>query len=205
MAKEIQERRKRTEKGLLDAFGAVLAAQGFQALTLRGVAEQAAVNKALVSRYFGSFDGLAKAYADSVNFWPTVEEVLGETVVQALERTPSDRLHRIIDRYPQTLQSRPETLAVLAWETIERNAVTEKLENVRSEFNVRLVGVVANGLKHKVDLMGLSATISATTHYLLVRSRNIQTFAGIDLHSKEGWIQLLKPLHDLADFYLAAR
>jgi len=193
-----QERRKQTEQALIDAFGSILAEEGFGALTLRSVAERAGANKALILRYFGGMSGLAKSYAEGTSFWPTLEEVLGETEQEALRRPPLERVLRIIERYPQVLRQRPETLEILAWEIVERNGLTAELELVRSAFNVQLVGVVTSGLGREVDIIAMSTVISSTTHYLLLRARHIRTFAGIDLHSEEGWSRFTEPLCRMA-------
>ncbi len=53
--------REMTETRLIDAVGALIAEDGFEALGVRRVAERAGVNKTLIYRYFDSLDGLILA------------------------------------------------------------------------------------------------------------------------------------------------
>lgn len=58
-----EERRRRTEAGILDAARALFAEVGFERTTIRGVAGRAGVDPALVMQYYGSKAGLFEAAA----------------------------------------------------------------------------------------------------------------------------------------------
>ena len=193
----IQDRRVRTEHALIDALGALLSERGFTAVGVRSVASRAGVNKTLIYRYFGGLDGLARAYAKSERFWPTIEEVLGESAPRALERSPGERWRAILDNYPDALRKRPRTIEILAWETVERNAVTIALEKAREGFGLELAAILQHGVDRSVDSAAIITVASAMCHYLIVRARKIDIYNGIDINSDAGWMRLKAGLHQL--------
>ena len=58
-----EERRRRTEAGILDAARLLFAEQGFERTTIRAVASEAGVDPALVMQYYGNKEGLFAAAA----------------------------------------------------------------------------------------------------------------------------------------------
>ena len=193
----IQDRRARTEQALIDALGALLAEKGFTAIGVRSVASRAGVNKTLIYRYFGGLDGLARAYATSEQFWPTIEEVLGESIERATARPVEDRWRAVIDNYPDALRKRPRTIEILAWETVDRNAVTIALEEAREGFGLELATVLQRDLDRSVDTAALITIASAMCHYLIVRGRQIEVYNGIEVNSDAGWRRIKSGLCQL--------
>ncbi len=53
----------------------VLAEQGPAELTASNIARAAGVDKALIYRYFDSFEGLIDAYAKDALYWPTEQDI----------------------------------------------------------------------------------------------------------------------------------
>jgi AcrR family transcriptional regulator len=86
------ERRKRTEAGILDAARALFAETGFERATIRAVAASAGVDPALVMQYFGSKEGLFAAAAT----WSDDSQ----TVMTATrEQVPAAALHDMIEKF----------------------------------------------------------------------------------------------------------
>ncbi|MHA6626175.1 TetR family transcriptional regulator [Pseudonocardia sichuanensis] len=73
-----------TRRALLDAGRALFATAGYDATTVRGIAERAGVNQALLFRYFGSKEGLFG------------EAVLGDAVQLLAEGSREDLLTRTL-------------------------------------------------------------------------------------------------------------
>ena len=67
------ERRRRTEAAILERARELFADDGFERVTIRGVAASAGVDPALVMQYFGSKERLFAAAAH----WPSPSETLG--------------------------------------------------------------------------------------------------------------------------------
>jgi AcrR family transcriptional regulator len=179
-----------TRRRLLDAVGAILARDGFSGLGVNAVAHEARTDKQLIYRYFGGYGQLLEAYAEGVNFWPTVEEMAGGPVEALYELPLAKRVEHVVHHYIEALRARPLTLEILVWELSERNELTIKLEDVRERRGMTLIKALAKDLPATVDLPSVSAIFAGATHYLLLRARKIRIFNGIDLRTDEGWRRL---------------
>ncbi|MCG8480438.1 MAG: TetR/AcrR family transcriptional regulator [Spirochaetales bacterium] len=198
----LQARRVRTERSLIEAFGALLAEKGFAAVGMRAVAGQAGVNKTLIYRYFGGLEGLARAYAGSVEYWPTLEEAFGAPPAEIVSLPAVDRWFALADNYPAAIRKRPQTVEILAWETIERNAITIALEEPREQFGLELVKTLQQGVDPSVDIAALLTIAAGTYHYFAVRSCTIDTYNGIDITSEKGVNRLTEMLRRLGSVVL---
>ncbi|MEO0367824.1 MAG: TetR/AcrR family transcriptional regulator [Pseudomonadota bacterium] len=186
--------RAKTQAKLISAVGEVLAEQGFAGLGVNAVAKHAGVDKVLIYRYFGNFDDLCLAYARSQDFWPSIEEIIPDEHL-FLQLSLAERLSFFGHGYLKALRKRTLTLEALAWETVQRNSFTAELETVREEFGLRSTelmskNLAADDLSGEIDAAAVGAIFSGWCHYLLVRSRKIRWFNGIDISSDEGWARL---------------
>lgn len=83
-----EERRRRTEGGILDAARELFAETGFERTTIRAVAARAGVDPALVMQYFGNKEGLFAASAR----WHVDHKRLSQAAVGDLPLTALDDL-----------------------------------------------------------------------------------------------------------------
>lgn len=180
---------EKTKQRLLDALGRLLSRDGFTALGVNAVAQEAGTDKVLIYRYFDGFAGLLDAYAQGASFWPTNAQLVGDDPAGFLALPYSERLVRIFRNYLREMRGRPVTHAILAWEVISRNELTVKLEDVREKRGLDLMGLVGEP-PPGVDIAAVFAVASATVSYLLMRARLIRVFLGIDLHTDEGWARI---------------
>ena len=74
--------RLQTEQKILKAVETLLLEQGYPAVGVNAIARQAGCDKVLIYRYFGGFDGLLLAFAETTQLWWEVEQVMGETAEQ---------------------------------------------------------------------------------------------------------------------------
>jgi len=194
-----QKNRERTEEKLIKAIAEVLAEKGFGKLGVNAVARQAGVDKVLIYRYFDNLNGLMKAYATSSNFWPSAAELLGEgDALEQLKTMPfSAGFAEVFRRYAKALRSRPLTLEILSWETIERNALTIALEEVREEMGLELMSFLAEMNPPNADWQAIANIFSGGIHYLAIRARKITTFTGMDISQEQGWDRLLDSIEFL--------
>ena len=178
-------RRLRTEEKLVAAVGALLHKGGVASLGVNAVAEQAGVEKVLVYRYFGDLDGLMTAWAARSDFWPSIEELIGEGGKDLRDRDKARVGARVLANYARALRKRPVTLDLLAFECGYRNALTVALEEVREARTRELfVALKEAGVP---DLGELGALFSAAINYLAVRGRDIRVFGGLGVHGDADW------------------
>ena len=88
--------RLKTEQRILDAVGSILLEQGYPAVGVNAIARRAGCDKVLIYRYFGGFDELLLAFAESNKLWWEVEEIITETAVECAAIALPDFLQRLL-------------------------------------------------------------------------------------------------------------
>jgi AcrR family transcriptional regulator len=185
------DRKALTQAKLIRAVGALLAKQGFKGLGVNKVAREAGVDKVLVYRYFGGLPELVKAYSLTVDFWPTVSELMGPDPDRLRNLQPDQQVAEFFKSYIAALRKRPVTQDILAWEMLERNELSRQLEDVR----IRTFLEYFERLEEIPDDENLTAVVvlmaSAVTH-LIAKARIHRSYGGIDLESEKGWERIYK-------------
>lgn len=176
-----------TRTKLIRAVGEVVAADGFQNLGVNRVARAAGVDKKLIYRYFGGLHDLVAAYGQTVEFWPSAEELLGPDRELIRKLPPHELMSLFFKRYLRAILNRPNTLDILAWEAIERNELTKSLEEVRVRTALEFFELMESDPPSDVDLTALVLIMVGAVNFLAVRSRIHRTLGGVDLHSDRGW------------------
>lgn len=188
-----------TKAKLILAVGDVLAEKGFGKIGVNAVARQAGVDKVLIYRYFEDLNGLMDAYAASSEFWPSALELLGEGEAydELLARPFAEMFAEVFRRYANALRSRPLTLEILSWETIERNALTIAMEDVRENMGLELMALLAETDPPPGDWQAIANIFSGAIHYLAIRSRKVSTFTGMTINDDQGWNRLIDSIEFL--------
>lgn len=194
-----QKNREKTEAKLVQAIAEVLAEKGFTKLGINAVARQAGVDKVLIYRYFDDLNGLMEAYAQSSDFWPSSVELLGEgdELAQLSDMPFADGFAEVFRRYSKAIRARPLTLEILSWETIDRNALTIALEEVRESMGLELMAFLAEMNPPQADWQAIANIFSGAIHYLAIRSRKVTVFSGMDIAGEEDWDRLIDSIHFL--------
>ena len=91
------------------------------------------------------------------------------------------------------------TLEILAAELLERNELTAILEAEREAWGEQAVQLLGgNAFAARPHLLGVTLLLVAGVQHLLLRSRRIRIFGGVDLQSDAGWMQLKESIRVLA-------
>ena len=194
-----ERNRADTTARILAAVGEVLARDGFGALGVNAVAKHAGVDKVLIYRYFGGMSELLKAWGESGRFWPGVNELIGDDPTAFFVLPLAERYARFFEHFIDGLRARPLTLEIMAAELTERNELTAILETEREEWGAevsRLLGGDAWALRPA--LRGTTLLLVAGVQYLLIRSRKIRLFGGLDIRSDGDWTLLKASVRQLA-------
>jgi AcrR family transcriptional regulator len=194
-----ERNREQTTQRLLAAVGAVLARDGFAALGVNAIAREAGVDKVLIYRYFGGLPELLAVWGHSGRFWPTVQDLLAHE--PGLMGLPAaERYARFFEHFIDALRARPLTLEVLAAEVQHRNELTAVLEAEREAWGEEAARVVGGpAYAQRPEMRGLTLLLVAGVQYLLLRSRTIRLFGGLDLHQDAAWDELKASVRALAE------
>ena len=183
--------REATKARILGAVGVVLARDGFGAVGVNAIAKEAGVDKVLIYRYFGGLPELLREWGASGRFWPRVAELLGADPKAFHRLAAPERYARFFEHFIDALRERPLTLEILAAEIVERNDLTAILESEREAWGEEASRLLAAGeFARRPALRGLTLLLVAGVQYLLVRSRKIRIFGGVDLTKDAGWDEL---------------
>ncbi len=191
--------KEQTKAILISAVGEAIAEVGFSRMGVNVIARKAGLDKVLIYRYFGGLDGLYQAYAQSSDFWPSATELLGtdQQKAELISRGYQIALTEFFKRYTLALRSRPLTLEILAWETIERNALTIELEQVREAFGLQMMHELQALELPEADWLAITNLFTGAFAYFAIRARKINHFTGMDLSDEESWDRLNSAVYTL--------
>jgi len=146
------------------------------------------VDKVLIYRYYGGMPDLLRAYGECGDFWPSIEEVLGDDPSQLMQLSLPERWSLGLSRYARALRQRPVTQEILAWEQVEQNELTQILQQARERWFEELMShFPSDADSTDADLVGTVLFIVSAIHYLVVRRRLQPDFSGLAIDSDEGW------------------
>lgn len=193
-----ERNREQTTQRLLAAVGEVLARDGFAALGVNAIAREAGVDKVLIYRYFGGLPELLAAWGHSGRFWPTVDDLLAREP-GLMSMSAAERYVRFFEHFIDALRERPLTLEILAAEVQHRNELTAVLEAEREAWGEQAARVVGGPeFTRRPEMRGVTLLLVAGVQYLLLRSRKIRLFGGLDLHQEAAWAELKASVRALA-------
>ncbi len=177
---------RRIREKLISAMGTVLARVGFERLDRELVAREAGVAAGNILRCFGGLDGLVDAYGQSDLFWPSAQELMCEVRRSFAELTPEEQMATFYKSLFSALRRRPETMDILAWEALERNDLSRRLEEIRVRISLEYFENLQGEIPEGADLSAIVALLAGAIQFLAVRSRRSTSFGGIDLSSERG-------------------
>ena len=190
--------RPRTETRILDALGAILLDDGFGALGINAVAARAGVDKVLIYRYFGGLDGLLAAFARHADLWWSVDELVGDHLPPPDDDSFAGWIALILRRHVAELSARPLARAVIAWEVVARNPLTEAVARLRAERSFAVMAaVVARAGPGGARAGPIVAALSAALEHLLLRGATFDDWLGLDLASEAGWRRIEAAIGDI--------
>ena len=189
--------KKITSRRLINAVGSLLAKKGFVSVGVNAVAREAGVDKVLIYRYFGGLEGLIAAFAKEGDFWPSALELAGGDLQKFSQMPLDERLSYFGSNFFQALKKRPVTQAIMAWEMIEPNGLTEELERIREEGIMEFFKMFFTKEEINFDLQAVIMLFGAGISYLVIRSNHIDVFGGLELNSDEGWKRMEKAFENI--------
>ncbi len=178
---------KRIREKLISAIGTILAREGFERPDEDLVAREAGVAAGNIRRCFGGLEGLVSAFGQSDVFWPSSRELMRETRADFAELTAEQQVAAFYKSLLVALRRRPETMDILAWEALERNDYSRRLEEIRVRISLEYFENMQGDIPEGTDLSAIVAILAGAVQFLAVRSRRSAHFGGMDLRSERGW------------------
>lgn len=189
--------RLRTEERILLAVEQILLKEGFPAIGINSIARQAGCDKVLIYRYFGGLDGLLMAFAETTELWWLLEDIITETDNQLGQTSLPEFLQVLLKRHAESLQAKPLTLEIMAWELTEQNNLTIALARTRAERGMALVKKIrAHYQNPNIDIGGILGVFGAAINYLVIRTRRSPP-----QHMTEEWWRLQHTIAKMLEAY----
>ena len=189
--------RLKTEQRLLEALASILLEQGYPAAGINAIARRAGCDKVLIYRYFGGFDELLLAFAQTTPLWWEVDEIITESAADCADVPLHDYLQRLLNRYVEALEARPLALEIMAWEMSEQNNLTKHLARIRGERGMQLVKRIrAYYRQPNIDIGGILGVFGAAINYLVIRTRKQS-----QQYKTEEWWRLQQTITKLLQAY----
>lgn len=176
-----------TCRRIVSALGSLLAREGFKGIGVNALAREAGVDKVLIYRYFGGLEGVIATFGKEGDFWPSALELAGGDLQKFSSLSLEDRLSVFTRQFIRALRQRPLTQAIMAWEVLETNELTQELEAVREQSIMEFFKLFFFKDKTEVDLQAIVMLMGAAISYLVIRSHHIDIYGGIRLDSDQGW------------------
>jgi len=189
--------RLQTEQRIIDAVGTILLERGYPAVGINAIARQAGCDKVLIYRYFGGFDELLLAFAETTTLWWEVDEIISETAAECANIALPDYLQTLLNRYVTALEARPLALEIMAWEMSAQNNLTNTLARIRGERGMELVKRIRVFYQQpNIDIGGILGVFGASINYLIIRTRKQS-----QQYKTEEWWRLQQTIGKLLQAY----
>ncbi len=131
--------KEKTREKIINGAIALLTRSGFKDFGINSVAREAGCDKVLLYRYFGDIEGLLKAVAESVKFFPDPNRFLKTCLPKTDTRSEADRMAAVLHAYAKELRERPLTAQMILWSGIVKNPLVEACDVARKDFEAVLI------------------------------------------------------------------
>lgn len=160
--------------------------KGYEGTSVRDIAEEAGVNLAMISYYFGSKEKLMEALFNyRANFFKLkVEELLKDDGL-----SPFEKIDALVDMYVGRAMEKQQFQKILLCEqVINKNPVIINLVNEIKKRNTEVIsGLIKDGqkkgmFKKNVDVLFMMSTMIGTTSQIMISQdfyRNMNNLASV--------------------------
>ena len=169
---------------LIEVAEHLFSVRGFDGTSVRDIAEEAGINTAMISYYFGSKEKLMEAIFElrSANIRMKVENLLKDNSI-----TPLDKMFSLVDNYiDKILQSQQFHKIMICEQVINKNPVIVELVNNLKKKNLTIVGeLIKDGqkkgaFKKNIDVAMLLNTMTGTAMQMLISQQLYKEFNNLD-------------------------
>lgn len=186
--------RQMTMERILRAMGDVMAERGTEKAGINAVAERAGVNKVLIYRYFGGWNGLLEAYVQRGFFLSMFNEKFMESVPDNL---PAENRSKVWSEYTiqflREFRNRKPSQELIRWEmTHGETELARRLAEFRDQSYKSLVAKLAP--YEDFDPIAITALMVSAVTYLVLTSTQRDHIVDIDFTTEAGWERLEKAI-----------
>lgn len=180
--------RESTEQKILDAVSRIVLKEGMKKLGVNSVAREAGVDKVLIYRYFGSFTELFKIYIKKQDFFANLKEYLDTDLAKAPPEEMAEAAKKIFLLHLNYARTNKEFQEVLLWELNNDDEITEFISMEREKIAADIRNVFKERyINPAFDLEAVSTIFICAINQLVLQSRYLNEFNGLNLKDEESW------------------
>jgi AcrR family transcriptional regulator len=187
MKKIAKRNRQMTMERILAALGDVIAEQGADRAGINAVADKAGINKVLIYRYFGGYEGLMQSFTEQSDFWTIFNDQFLENNQEKIAVSSQNQVwSEYMVQLAHEFRHRRAAQELLKWEMANaESALSKNMTQTRHEAFQKLANQLATDTSHDTNAL-TAVLLAAITHLSFLSSANCKVF-DIDLQSAEGW------------------
>ena len=181
---------------LLDTAERLFSEKGFDGTSVRDIAEEAGINTAMISYYFGSKEKLMEAIFEqrSLNIREKVDLLLKDDSLDPLQK-----MYRLLDEYVEKIMQRKKFHRILLCEQVinQNPIIIEMLAKIKSRNLSSINDVIHLGqkkglFKKQVDVPMMMNTLIGTISHMLVNLDFYKAYHHLETLTDEEFEKTLK-------------
>ena len=187
---------KDKKKHILESAEKLFALKGFEASTVRDIAEEAGVNLAMISYYFGSKDKMMESLFQErmLDTKLKVQQLLNNEHI-----TPFGKVELMLDDYIKKVIENQSFYKILLCEQVMKKnpEITKMLRSLKLEYAAMFTDLVKEGQKKKVfkkniDVVLALNTMTGTVTQIIINKEHYCEFNNLESMSED---RIKKYLH----------
>lgn len=181
---------------IIETAERLFAKKGFDGTSVRDIAEEAAINVAMISYYFGSKEKLMEAIFEVKigRVQMRVEELLKDQVL-----SPIEKINILIDEHIERVVKSQQFYRIMICEQASNKnpAIMDKVKQLKVKNAELIAELIKEGqrkghFKKKVDVVLMLNTMVGTVWQTMITKDHYQEFTGNQSLSEEEYEKLLK-------------
>ncbi|HEY4154890.1 MAG TPA: TetR family transcriptional regulator [Puia sp.] len=181
---------------LLDTAELLFSRKGFEGTSVRDIAEEAGINTAMISYYFGSKEKLMEAIFErrSLNIKEKVDLLMKDDSLD-----PFQKMFSLLDEYIDRILQRKKFHRILLCEQVinQNPAILEMLSKLKIRNSASINELIRAGqkkglFKKQVDVPMLMNTLVGTITHILVNLEFYKNYHNLESLSDEEFERILK-------------
>lgn len=181
---------------IIETAERLFAQRGFDGTSVRDIAEEAAINVAMISYYFGSKEKLMEAIFEVKigRVQMRVEELLKDEVL-----TPIEKIYILVDEHIERVVKSQQFYRIMICEQASNKnaAIMEKVKKLKVKNAELITELIKEGqkkgvFKKKVDVILMLNTMVGTVWQTMITKDHYREFSGNQSLSEEEYEKLLK-------------
>lgn len=188
--------KEQTKRRLINAVAEIFKSEGYTGLGVNKVARIAGVNKKLIYRYFGSFDGLKEAYVVETDYWLLFSQKMREAEVPEDKDSTRRLISELLQNQFTYVHGDQGMQELILWELSSNSDLMRSIHRIRESMGSELLQMTDTYLTNeKVNFRAIAALLVGGIYYMILHSRHSGgMFSGIDLRSVAGRQEIRKAI-----------